>query len=307
MATTGRDDVGIDSDGRLGEAWRAHRGHLVNVAFRILGDIGSAEDAIQEAFSRLLRTSPADINDERGWLITVTSRICLDQIRSARSRLDRPAPSDRFEIAGAAGVDPADRVTLDDSVRVALHVVLQRLSPAERVAFVMHDVFQVPFDAIGDTVGRPPSTCRQLAARARQRIAQASDGRDFGVAPTTERRVTAAFIDACASGHIAGLLAILDPEVSGDGYAGPDTPVPPAAIGAPTVARRTLGYLGHGAMLVSHPSSSTPTLLAYADRRLLAVLELTIVDGLITHLHADSDPATLEATTVSLAALSTHR
>jgi RNA polymerase sigma-70 factor (ECF subfamily) len=294
--------VRSDDDSRLGEAWHAHRAHVINVAFRILGDIGGAEDAVQEAYSRLLRTSPAEIDDERGWLTVVTSRICLDQLKSARSRLDEPVSAERFEITSATdGVDPADRVTLDDNVRGALHVVLARLSPAERVVFVMHDVFQIPFDVVGDTVGRPASTCRQLATRARQRIAEASDVRRFGVEATDERLVAGEFIDACANGDMSRLLAVLDPEVSGDGDFGPDLPVPPLAAGAETVARRTLGFLGHGATLVSHPASETPALLAYVDRRLLAVLELTIVDDRITHLHADGDPLILSALAADLA------
>lgn len=219
-----------DTDGRLGEAWHAHRAHLINVAFRILGDIGAAEDAVQEAYSRLLRTTATEIDDERGWLTVVTSRICLDQIRSARSRLDRPLPAEQVEIADAtASVDPADRVTLDDSVGAALHVVLRWLSPAERVVFVMHDVFQIPFDAISETVGRPASTCRQLATRARRRIAEASDLPPFGTEPTMERLVIDAFIGACAGGDISALLAVLDPDVSGDGNFGPDVPAPPLA------------------------------------------------------------------------------
>ena len=293
-----------DSEGRLGEAWHAHRAHLINVAFRILGDIGAAEDAVQEAYSRLLRTTPEEINDERGWLTVVTSRICLDQIRSARSRLDRPAPSERFEIADAtAGIDPADRVTLDDNVRVALHVVLERLSPAERVVFVMHDIFRIPFDTVGETVGRSPSTCRQLASRARHRIAASSDVGPIGVAPAEEQVVTEAFISACATGDMTALLATLDPDVSGDGDFGPGVAVRPVAVGATAVARRTLGFLGHGATVVSHPTSTAPALLAFVDRHLLAVLELTIVDGRITHLHAVGDPATIETTTADLAAL----
>jgi RNA polymerase sigma-70 factor (ECF subfamily) len=294
--------VDIDSDGRPGEAWHAHRAHLVNVAFRILGDIGGAEDAVQEAFARLLR-EPADIDNERGWLVVVTSRICLDQIRSARSRLDRPVPSEHFDLTDPVGVDPADRVTLDDRVGDALHVVLGRLSPAERVVLVMHDVFQIPFETIGETVGRPASTCRQLATRARQRIAGAPDVRRLPAGATGEREVTEAFIGACATGDLAGLLAILDPDVSGDGDFGPDLPAPPVAVGAASVARRTLAFLGHGATLVTHPSSDPPALLAYIDRRLLAVIDVTTVDGLVTHLHAHGDPASLDAVAGDLAAL----
>src|SRR5215467_6723233 len=123
------------------QAWNDHRPYLVDMAFRMLGDIGAAEDVVQDAFSRLLRARPGEIEDERGWLIVVTSRLCLDQIRSARARRERPhdaseiefVPGGQASVGQQAPIDPADRVTLDDNVRLALLVVLQRLSPAERV------------------------------------------------------------------------------------------------------------------------------------------------------------------------------
>ena len=148
-------------DERVVQAWKAHRPYLVDLAFRMLGDIGAAEDVVQDAFSRLIKTMPGEVEDERGWLIVVTSRLCLDQIRSARSRRERPHDSSEIEFVpthtgpvGAAvpAADPADRVTLDDNVRLALLVVLQRLSAAERVVFVLHDIFGVPFGTIAETV-----------------------------------------------------------------------------------------------------------------------------------------------------------
>src|SRR5438067_8997344 len=157
------------------EAWRAYRAYLVDLAFRMLGDAGQAEDIVQEAFIRLARTKPGDVEDPRGWLTVVTSRLCLDQIRSARSRREHPDDTalrdSTTPLAQPPAVDPADRVTLDDEVRLALLVILQRLSPPERVAFILHDVFQTPFDTIAETLGRPVGTCRQLARRARQKIA----------------------------------------------------------------------------------------------------------------------------------------
>ena len=145
--------------GEISQAYQEHRPYLVDLAFRMLGDIGAAEDVVQDAFSRLLRTAPGEIADERGWLIVVTSRLCLDQIRSARSRRERAHDATEIEFVAppaAAGLaDPADRVTLDDSVRLALLVVLQRLTPAERVVFVLHDVFQMPFGTIAETVVIP--------------------------------------------------------------------------------------------------------------------------------------------------------
>ncbi|SHB37196.1 alternative RNA polymerase sigma factor SIGI [Mycobacterium tuberculosis] len=124
-------------------AWRAHRAYLVDLAFRMVGDIGVAEDMVQEAFSRLLRAPVGDIDDERGWLIVVTSRLCLDHIKSASTRRERPQDIAAWHDgdASVSSVDPADRVTLDDEVRLALLIMLERLGPAERVVFVLHEIF----------------------------------------------------------------------------------------------------------------------------------------------------------------------
>ena len=153
------------------EAWRRHRPYLVNLAYQMLGDVGDAEDVAQEAFLRLSRVDLNSIDDVRGWLTVVASRLCLDQVRSARARYERPGEVD--ERPAPRRLDPADRVTLDDEVRTALMEVLRRLSPGERVAFVLHDVFGVPFDTIAETVGRPVGTCRQLARRARAKFGAA--------------------------------------------------------------------------------------------------------------------------------------
>src|SRR5262249_26063771 len=163
---------------------RGHRPYLIDLAFRMLSDIGAAEDAVQNAFTRLLAADVGEIEDERGWLIVVTSRLCLDRIRSARARRERPHDSAEIEfVAPPAGVlaGPADRVTLDDSVSLALLVVLQRLSPAEGVVIVLHDIFGMPFPVVAQTVGRTAPACRQLARRARQKIAEGQPGTRAGV------------------------------------------------------------------------------------------------------------------------------
>jgi RNA polymerase sigma factor (sigma-70 family) len=165
---------GHQDGGKISQAYREHRPYLVDLAFRMLGDIGAAEDVVQDAFARLLRTGPGEIDDERGWLIVVTSRLCLDQISSARLRRERAHDPGEIEAAAPAAqpelADPADRVSFDDSVHLALLVVLQRLTPAERVALVLHDIFQMPFETVAQTMGRTAAACRQLATRARQRI-----------------------------------------------------------------------------------------------------------------------------------------
>lgn len=161
-------------DADFARAWAAHRPYLLDLAFRMLRDIAESEDVVQEAFSRLATARPDQIQDARGWLIVVTSRLCLDRIRSARSRHERSHDFAESEPAGLTltvpDADPADRVTLDDSIQLALLVVMQRLNAAERVIFVMHDVFQMPFEEIAKTVGRPVGTCRVIARRARQKI-----------------------------------------------------------------------------------------------------------------------------------------
>src|SRR3954449_4412514 len=182
-------------------AWRSHRPYLVNLAYQMLGDVGGAEDVTQEAFLRLSRTDPSQIDDVRAWLTVVAGRLCLDQMRSARPRHEQPDESGALDVTPSREVDPADRVTLDDEVRTALLEVLRRLSPGERVAFVLHDVFQMPFEEIAEAVGRPVGTCRQLARRARAKFADASP-RLTEIPDVEHRIVTEKFITACANGDL---------------------------------------------------------------------------------------------------------
>lgn len=277
---------------RLAEAWRCHRPYLVNLAYQMLGDVGDAEDVAQEAFLRLSRADLSQIDDVRGWLTVVAGRLCLDQVRSARARRERPEDlgPDVAALNQSQRVDPVDRVTLDDEIRTALLEVLQRLSPGERVSFVLHDVFGVPFDAIAETVGRPVGTCRQLARRARAKF---TDERPkLTEVPMAEHQlVTEKFITACANGDLQGLAAVLDPTVWGSGTLLVD-PAPPPQInhGPHDVATNLLRYLGPGVTLVSGPAGQ-PVMLAFAKRRLFAVIVLSIRDGLVTKIEATADPA----------------
>lgn len=268
-------------DRPIAEAWRAHRAYLVDMAFRTLGDIGAAEDVVQEAFFRLVQAPGGSINDERGWLIVVTGRLCLDHIKSAPSRREWP---DDVVVRGygenpSRAMDPVDRVTLDDEVRSALLVVLSRLTPAERVAFVLHDVFRLPFDVIATTVGRPATACRQLASRARRKIEESGDGEALVAEPDVLGAVTRRFIAACATGDLAALLEMLDPNVSGWVDVRKDVVV----VGADRVARNLLRFWGGArALLVSNPVAADATVLAFSDRELVGVLALTINGTLIT-------------------------
>src|SRR3984893_8576979 len=215
---------------RITDAWRRHRPYLVNLAYQMLGDVGDAEDVAQEAFLRLSRTDISEIEDVRAWLTGVAGRLCLDQVRSARARHERPEDigSEGAAVNQSGRLDPDDRSSLDDEVRTALWEVLRRLSPAERVSFVLHDVFGVPFDAIAETVGRPVGTCRQLARRARSKFAlgQPKPGE---VSSTEHQLVTEQFITQRANGDLQALSAVLDPTVWGVGTVLAD-PAPPPQV-----------------------------------------------------------------------------
>jgi RNA polymerase sigma-70 factor (ECF subfamily) len=225
------------------------RQHLLALAYRMLGTLADAEDAVQETYARWYRLPAAEreaIAVPRAWLTRVASRVCLDVLGSARARRERyvgewlpePVPGSAF---APPGEDPLERATLDDSVSTALLVVLESLTPAERVAFVLHDVFAVPFEEIAATVGRTPAACRQLAASARRRV-QADRGRRV----SRERRdaVVRAFGAACRGGDLAALTALLDPDVTlrSDG-GGVVTAARNPVRGAANVIRFLLGIL----------------------------------------------------------------
>ncbi|MGH3639880.1 MAG: RNA polymerase sigma factor SigI [Mycobacterium sp.] len=281
-----------DVTGEITSAWRDHRPYLVNLAYQMLGDVGESEDVAQEAFLRLSRADPAGIDDVRGWLTVVAGRLCLDQLRSARVRLEtRLLPEyDSTVDDGALGRDPADRVTLDDEVGIALTHVLRQLSPGERVAFVLHDVFAVPFDEIAETVGRPAGTCRQLARRARAKIADAAP-RSVVPATAEHQLVTESFITACANGDLEALTALLDPTVWGVGTVLTD-PVPPPQVnhGPHDVAVNLMRYLSPRTTVVCGPPGE-PVLLAFEHGRLFAIVVLTIRDSLVVKIEATADPS----------------
>jgi RNA polymerase sigma-70 factor (ECF subfamily) len=281
------------ADNRFAEAWRLHRPYLVDLAFRMLGNIGDAEDVVQEAFSRLLRETSGHIDDGRGWLTVVTSRLCLDQIRSARHRHERVtdlgADEHISQSRGSAIVDPADRVTLDDNVRLALLVVLERLGPAERVVFVLHDIFRLPFATVAETLGKTEPNCRQLASRARKKVQDLEGPLKVDVAASQHRLVTEKFITACANGDLPGLLEVLDPGVSGH----VDIRIGQVVVGAERVGRNLLHFWSK-ATLVSQFVGAQPAALAFVDRELAAILILTMGADKITKIHVVADPAKID-------------
>jgi len=184
-----------------------HRAHLQSVAYRMLGSATEADDAVQEAWLRLSRADTTDVENLGGWLTTVVGRVCLDMLRSRTAR--REAPLEAPDVAGCA--DPAKDAEVADSVGLAMLVVLDTLTPAERLAFVLHDMFAVPFDEIAPIVGRSPEAARQLASRARRRV----QGATVEGADDVERRraVVDAFLAASRGGDFAALLELLDPDI----------------------------------------------------------------------------------------------
>ncbi|MGN6868672.1 MAG: sigma-70 family RNA polymerase sigma factor [Solirubrobacteraceae bacterium] len=230
----------MDERDRLAESFEAHRGHLRAVAYRMLGSASDADDAVQEAWLRLSRTDEGAIDNLRGWLTTVVARVSLDVLRGRRSRPEGPYPERLPDpiVTPESGLDPEYEVLVADSVGLALLVVLQTLTPAERLAFVLHDMFAVPFDEIARIVDRSPDATRQLASRARRRVRGAPE-------PDADRRrqreLADAFLAAASDGDFERLLEVLDPNVLLRVDQGAAVPVLELR-GAEAVARQAAGY-----------------------------------------------------------------
>jgi RNA polymerase sigma-70 factor, ECF subfamily len=193
----------------LAEQFETHRTHLRTVAYRMLGSLSEADDAVQDTWLRLHRCDTSSVENLGGWLTTIVARVCLDMLRSRKSRREQPLDAHRSDPID--GVHPEDEALLADSVGLALLVVLDTLAPAERLAFVLHDMFAVPFDEIAAIVDRSPAAARQLASRARRRVQGATTVPDGDV--VLQREVVKAFLAASRSGDFDALLAVLDPEV----------------------------------------------------------------------------------------------
>jgi RNA polymerase sigma-70 factor, ECF subfamily len=276
--------------------WQAHRRYLFAVAYRLLGTVSEAEDAVQETFLRLHRAAPAELANPRGWLTTVVSRVCLDMLTSARVRRESyvgtwlPEP-----LVGYDDTDLGDQVALSESVRTAVLVVMERLTPAERVALVLHDVFGMDFDRLASVVGRTPAACRQLASRARRRVrAQAPARRRVDAAE--HRRVLAAFLDAARQGELADLVALLDPEVVARADGGGTVPAPPEPVrGAARVAAMLigLGRLYPGVELRVVSVAGVPGVLSLGGDTLVGVTSVEVVAGRLTEINYVVNPAKL--------------
>jgi RNA polymerase sigma factor (sigma-70 family) len=276
-----------------------HRTYLRAVAYRMLGSVSEADDAVQETWLRLSRSDTSEVENLGGWLTTVLARVCLDMLRSRKSRREESLGARVPEpIAGRAdGADPEQEALLSDSVGLALLVVLETLTPAERLAFVLHDMFAVPFDEIAPIVGRSPDAARQLASRARRRVR----GADTSNEPdhTRQREVVDAFLAAARDGDFDALVAVLDPDVvlRSDRAALP-ADAPREVRGAPAVARRAL---------VGRARAARPALVDGAvgvvvtpRGRLLMVLDFKIRGGKIVEIDAVADPERLNQLDLAL-------
>jgi RNA polymerase sigma-70 factor (ECF subfamily) len=204
----------VDEHDWLTERFEEKRDHLQTVAYRMLGSPSEADDAVQEAWLRLSRSGATGVENLGGWLTTIVARVCLDMLRSRKSRREEPLGAHLPEplVGHAAGTDPEHEALLADSVGLALLVVLDTLAPAERLAFVLHDMFAVPFDEIAPILRRSPNAAKQLASRARRRVQ--SDAADPHTDPTRRRAVIDAFLAASRHGDFDALLALLDPDVA---------------------------------------------------------------------------------------------
>jgi RNA polymerase sigma-70 factor (ECF subfamily) len=278
------------------------RRHLLSLAFRMLGTIAEAEDAVQETYVRWYRLDHSErdqIEVPRAWLTRVASRICLDMLGSARARRERyvgpwlpePVPSAAFTETGPrAGTDPLDQVTLDDSVSTALLVVLEAMTPAQRVTFVLHDVFAVPFPEIAEIVGRSPAACRQLATSARARVRQ-SPGR---AVPRAEHdRVVRAFAAASRSGELRRLVSVLDPDAvlrsdGGGRVRAARNPV----YGAGRVARFLLGTMSKlpAADILELETSDGLGFAVWEEGRIVNVITLEVRAGRVTEVRMVRNP-----------------
>ncbi|TWD82515.1 RNA polymerase sigma-70 factor (ECF subfamily) [Kribbella amoyensis] len=276
--------------------WQQQRGYLLAIAYRLLGSVTDAEDAVQEAFLRLERVDLDDIAELRAWLTTVVSRICLDELRSARARRETyvgpwlPEPLVGVE----PPLDPVDQVAQQESVQMAMLLVLERLSPAERTAFVLHDVFGLEFAEIADIVGRSVVACRKLASRARAQVRAGAPR--FDVSSDDRHRVIVAFQAAVEGGDVEGLVRLLDPEVVFRTDGG----------GVVAAARRTVAGPDRVAQLLFGLNdlyadasqrmavvNGGPGLVMERDGIVIAVATITVTDDAVTAIDVIVNPAKL--------------
>ena len=280
----------------LAERFEEHRTHLRGVAYRMLGSLAEADDAVQETWQRVSRSDTSDVENLGGWLTTITSRVCLNVLRSRRTRREEPleayVPDPIVERPDTD--DPEHEAVLADSVGLALLVVLETLAPAERLAFVLHDLFAVPFDEIAPIVDRSPEATRQLASRARRRVQGGVSAPD----QARQREVVDAFFAAARSGDFDRLVKLLDPDIVLRADAGPDARV--IVRGAAAVAGRAVMFARPSATLHPVLVNGDVGIVATIDDRPFTVMSFAVSDGRIIAIDSLADPERLDRLDLSV-------
>ncbi len=281
----------MDEDTWLAQRFEAERPHLRAVAYRLLGRLDEVDDAVQESWLRLCGSDPSRIANLGAWLMTVVARVCLDMLRARHARREESLEASVPEVVtgGERAIDPQQEMELADSVGLALLVVLDTLAPVERLAFVLHDIFAVPFDQIAPLVERSEAAARQLASRARRRVRARASMQDADLAAS--REVVEAFLTAAREGNFDALLTVLDPDVvlRRDPRAVP-AGVPGELHGAAAVAKQ---FVGRAQATQPALVNGSVGVVVAPYGRLLGVLDLSIREGKITAITTISDPARL--------------
>jgi RNA polymerase sigma-70 factor (ECF subfamily) len=279
----------------LAEDFEKNRTRLRAVAYRMLGSLAEADDAVQEAWLRFSRSDATGVDNLGAWLTTIVARVCLNVLRSRNTRREEPigVHMPDLVISRMDGSNPEDEALLSDSVGLALQVVLETLTPAERLAFVLHDMFGLPFDEIAPMVGRPPATARQLASRARRRVRGAevpAPDPDTG----RQREVVDAFFAAARRGDLAALVAVLDPDVvlrADEGTARPDASV--VVHGAAAVAGRALMFEQPAALVRPALVNGAAGVVVTVGGQPVSVMGFTVSHGKIVEINVMADPERL--------------
>lgn len=278
----------------LAAQFEARRAHLRSVAYRMLGSLSEADDAVQEAWLRVSRADTSDVMNLGGWLTTVVARVCLNMLRTRRSRREEPLGIQMPDpiVSRADGTDPEHEAILADTIGLAMLVVLDTLAPAERIAFVLHDLFAVPFEEIAQIVDRSPAATRQLASRARRRVQGAAT--DAETDPTRQREVVDAFFAAARDGDFEALVSVLDPDIvlrSDGGVLRPSATV--LIHGAQTVAAQALTYARLSPFVRPVLVNGAAGVVVAPREEWYSVMSFTVRRGMIVEINALTDPERL--------------
>lgn len=290
----------------LAELFEADRPHLRAVAYRMLGSFAEADDAVQEAWLRLSRSDVGGVDNLSGWLTTVVARLCLDALRTRRSRREEAHDMPELHlpdpvVTPVAGMTPEDEALLADAVGTALAVVLDTLAPAERVSFVLHDMFGVPFDDVAGILGRTPAATRQLASRARRRVQDGSVAPDVDLA--AQRTVVDAFFAAARRGDIEGLVAVLDPDVVLQSDSGTRPGETVVVVGAERVAAQAVTFSRFSTHVRPALVNGAAGVVIAPHGKPRSVIGFTVRNGRIVAIHAIAGGERMAALDIPVAEL----